>query len=143
VRAFAETALQTLHNSGASSTAPPPARRDIDGERAEAISALHTLLPQGLVSISPLKPNGPPVSNHPLLETSLEFQSSLVADLVHSRQFDDKDAWNRCVGVYLKPWLGEAEGSTFAEAVRSHFQAIDRVGFRVSFYLQLTSWLIG
>jgi elongation factor 3 len=131
VRAFGEAALATLHKSGASSSAPPPARRDVEGETAEAMAALLTLLPKELVVTSPAKPNGPPAPNHSLLATSLEFQSSLVADLVHSKQFEDKDSWNRCIGVYLDPWLGKEGASALTETVRLHFQAIDRVSTHI------------
>lgn len=122
VRAFGEAALTTLQKSGASSSGPPPTRRDIDTETAQAFSALVSLLPKGLNTITSATPNG----THTLLAKSLEFQASLVADLVYTRKFDDKSIWSRCVGVYAGPWLGE-DGSKFAETVRTHFLAIDQV----------------
>jgi elongation factor 3 len=121
VRAFGEAALTTLQKSGASSSGPPPTRRDIDTETAQAFSALVSLLPKGLNTITSATPNG----THTLLAKSLEFQASLVADLVYTRKFDDKSIWSRCVGVYAGPWLGE-DGSKFAETVRTHFLAIDQ-----------------
>jgi hypothetical protein len=62
-----------------------------------------------------------------LLKTSLNFQAALVADLVHDRKFDDIQTWGRCIGVYMDAWLDEKRGTTFAESVRNHYLAIDRV----------------
>lgn len=117
----------TLEKSGASSSGPPPLRRDITSETADAYSALLTLLPQDLLVLSSKAPNGPHTPNHPLLARSLEFQSSLVADLAFARNFNDQKIWYRCVAVYEVPWLGEDASSKFAEAVCSHFHAIDQV----------------
>lgn len=129
VRAFGEAALSTLLKSGASSSAPPPARRDTEGETAESLSTILTLLPHELVIVSPKSPNGPHTPRHPLLSKSLEFEASLVADLVHFRRFSDKETWNRCAGVYLVPWLGndKERAATFAEQLREHYHAIDQV----------------
>ncbi|OBZ68188.1 mRNA export factor elf1 [Grifola frondosa] len=127
VRAFAETALNTLIKAGASKDGPPPDHRDTEAEKSSALSALLTLLPSELVTRSPKTPNGPPAPRHPLLSNTLDFVASLVADLVYARRFSEPKIWNRCVGVYLGPWLprGAEEGTTFAESVRSHFLAID------------------
>jgi elongation factor 3 len=119
--------LSTLQKSGASSSGLPPTRRNIESETADAFSALVTLLPSDLLIISPATPNGPHTPNHPLLVKSLEFQASLVADIVHARNFDDRKIWNRCVAVYVDPWLGREDGSKFSETVREHFLAIDKV----------------
>lgn len=115
-----------MQKSGASSSGPPPTYRDIESENAEVFSTLVNLLPEELLIISPTSPNGPHTPVHPLLAKSLEFQASLVADLVYTRKFDEKKVWNRCIAVYMAPWLGD-DGSQFAEAVCSHFFAIDQV----------------
>lgn len=117
--------------SGASSTGPPPTRRDIEGETAEVLSTLLTLLPHELLIVSPNLPNGPHTARHPLLAQSLQFQASLVADLVHFRKFEDKETWNRCLAVYLTPWLGADKAQSAAETIRSHYEAIDLVSPRI------------
>ena len=119
--------MNTLHKSGASSSGQPPTRRNIEGETADAFSALVTLLPSELLVISPAAPNGPHTPSHPLLAKSLEFQASLVADIVHARNFNDQKIWNRCVAVYAGPWLDGKDGSNFSETVRERFLAIDQV----------------
>ncbi|KAJ7647104.1 P-loop containing nucleoside triphosphate hydrolase protein [Roridomyces roridus] len=126
VRAFGDAALETLLKSGASISGPPATHRDTEGETAEALNVLLTLLPEEVASASPTKPNAPRIPKYSLLAKSLTFQSSLVADLVHERQFNDQKVWHRCVGIYLQPWLDADQGSAFGEAVRSHFYAIEK-----------------
>ncbi|OAX41061.1 hypothetical protein K503DRAFT_864138 [Rhizopogon vinicolor AM-OR11-026] len=125
VRAFGETALTTLLKAGAS-TSGTPAPRDISKEVADIIAVLLTLLPTDLVIPSATGPNGPPSARHPLLDQSLQFQGSMVADLVYNRRFRDTDVWKRCVGVYMTSWLGEEGSTTFTESARAHFYAIDQ-----------------
>jgi elongation factor 3 len=143
VRAFGEAALDTLLKSGASSTAQPPQRRDVQGETSEALTALRNLFPnKNLISQTSI--DRPNLTGHPLLDTSLEFQASLVADLVHFRKFGSKESWGRCVGVYSALWLDKEEAAKFAETVRLHFQAIDQVLFlylshRILLNLETTS----
>jgi len=132
VRAFGEAALNTLHKSGASSSGLPPTRRNIECETADSFAALVTLLPNELLVMSSATPNGPHNASSPLLAKSLEFQASLVADIVHARNFTDKEIWDRCVALYVGPWLGEEDGVKFAGTVRSHFQAIDQVCSSIS-----------
>ncbi|KAF8895686.1 P-loop containing nucleoside triphosphate hydrolase protein [Gymnopilus junonius] len=131
VRAFGETALKTLLKSGASSSGPPPAHRDITQEALEAITTLKTLLPEEL-SVGPASsPNGPKNTKYAGLETSLAFQADLVADLVYARNFRDPKAWQRCVGIYMTIWLDDARSSAFAEALLSHYLAIDKAKYAV------------
>jgi hypothetical protein len=110
--------------SGASSTEPPPARRDIEGETTDALAALVSLLPNEQSSNSV---NGSHPTRDPLLERSLDFQTSLVADLVHVRNFSEKDTWYRCVGVYSNLWLEKEAAAEYAEKIRLHLLAIDQV----------------
>ncbi|KAF9222559.1 hypothetical protein BS17DRAFT_755562 [Gyrodon lividus] len=125
VRAFAETALNTLLKSGASSNGTPPTR-DLEAETVEISKGLLALLPDNLAVVSDTEPNQPSAARHPLLSLSLQFQASMIADLVYHRRFQDQPQWNRCVGVYMKPWLGDDEAARFAEKVRSHFRAVDQ-----------------
>ena len=116
-----------MEKSGASSSGPPPPQRNIASETNEAYSALVTLLPSDFVTVSPASPNGPPTPKHPLLAQSMEFQASLIADLIFARNFTDRAVWNRCITIYDKPWLGEEGAAKFAESARSHFLAVDEV----------------
>ncbi|KAI0699255.1 P-loop containing nucleoside triphosphate hydrolase protein [Cytidiella melzeri] len=128
VRAFAETALNTLTKSGASKDGPPPAQRNIADETAYASTAILTLLPHDLVAVSASRPNGPHTPRHSLLADIITFVSSLTADLIYARHFADANQWKRCVGVYFTPWFpgGADDATAFAEQVRSHFAAIDK-----------------
>lgn len=127
VRAFAESSLQTLIKSGASSEGPPPTQRDFKAEQLGSLAVLQTHLPSNLANPSASSPNRPPTVKFSLLQNSLEFQASLVADLVYARKFIDGKAWQRCIGVYMGPWLTPEGGAAYAESVRSHFDAIDKV----------------
>ncbi|KAG6903068.1 hypothetical protein C0995_006255 [Termitomyces sp. Mi166 len=124
VRAFAETALNTLLKSGASANGPPANHRDVAGETAAALSTLVSQLPSDLLL------NGAP--KFPLLSRSLDFQASMVADLVAARSFNDTEAWRRCVGVYLTIWAHRDAADAFAEAIRLHYHTIDQAKYAVS-----------
>ncbi|KAJ3791121.1 P-loop containing nucleoside triphosphate hydrolase protein [Lentinula aff. detonsa] len=130
VRAFGETALETLLKSGASSKVQPAESRDLDSQIKDALSALLVLLPEDLRD--PSSPvNGPYIPKYSLLGRSLEFQSSLVADLVNGRQFSDADTWARCIGLFMKGWTDPEQSFKFSEAVREHFLAIDKANYTV------------
>ncbi|KAG1862560.1 P-loop containing nucleoside triphosphate hydrolase protein [Suillus subalutaceus] len=125
VRAFGETALNTLLKAGASTSGTPPTR-DVSKEVADVVAVLLSLLPSDLVIPSAAGPNAPPCASHPLLSQSLQFQGSMVADLVYNRRFQDPEVWKRCVGVYMTFWLGPEGSASFAESARAHFRAIDQ-----------------
>jgi len=74
------------------------------------------------------KTSGSRVPRHTLLERTLEFEASLVADLNYARQFSDPEVWRRCVGAFLVPWFinGSDAATKYADAVRAHFLAIDK-----------------
>ncbi|KAI0930295.1 hypothetical protein AcW1_009029 [Taiwanofungus camphoratus] len=131
VRAFADTALKTLLQSGASKDGPPPTHRDVEGENASTLSVLLMYLPAELTITSADKPNGPHAPRHSSLACTLDFEASLVADLVHDRNFSDPAVWNRCIALYLSTWFsGGAEAAQrFAETVRSHFDAVDKAKY--------------
>ena len=127
VRAFAQTALDTLLKSGASKAGPPPEHRDIESERAESLAALHTLLPED-ISNPPATANGPRIPKYSLLDESLKFQAQIIAELVHKRTFDNPAVWQRSIGLFMGSWLSKEQASAFSESVRSHLQAVDHVG---------------
>ncbi|KAG6889422.1 hypothetical protein C0992_005279 [Termitomyces sp. T32_za158] len=124
VRAFAETALNTLLKSGASANGPPTNHRDVVGETAAALVTLVSRLPSGLLL------NGAP--KYSSLEETLDFQASMVADLVAARSFNDIEAWRRCVCVYMTLWTDHDTATAFAEAIRLHYYGIDQVKYAVS-----------
>lgn len=126
VRAFGEAALQTLSKAGASTNAPPPKKRDLEGETKEAKDAIVALLPDELLEPSGATPKQPA---EPLLKQTVEFEANLVADLVAQKKFADTKAWNRCVGAYTGPWLESKDGAAFAEELREHFHAIEKVRY--------------
>ena len=114
-----------MGKSGASSSGPPPKHRDIDAEVAAAFITLQDFLPEALVTASSsansLKPR------YLILEISLKFQASLVADLVFGRTFNDAQTWHRCVGQYMSVWLNDEQAVTFVDSLRMHYLAIDQV----------------
>ncbi|TFK68674.1 hypothetical protein BDN72DRAFT_768987 [Pluteus cervinus] len=118
VRAFAETSLQALMKSGASADGPPPPQRNYEREKEGVLTALRNYLPSGLKNPSPYVQE--------LLESSLNFQATLVADLVFSRTLSDVAAWQRCIAVYMGPWTSPEDATKFSEAVRMHFVEVDR-----------------
>lgn len=128
VRGFAETAFNTLLKAGASKDGPPPPQRNIAEETKFVSTTIFTLLPQDLVIVSASLPNGPHTPRHALLATSIDFASTLAADLIHTHRFLDNKQWYRCVGVYFNPWFpgGQEAGEAFGEQVCHHFQAIDK-----------------
>ncbi|KAI0063687.1 hypothetical protein BV25DRAFT_1990651 [Artomyces pyxidatus] len=125
VRAFAEGALGTLQKSGASSSGPPPAQRDVDGETKIARAVIVSLLPQALLQTG----SASAAQGQSLFAQVIDFEASLVADLVHAKIFTDVAMWNRCVGVYTAPWLSNGDGASFAETVRDHFNAIEKAKY--------------
>jgi elongation factor 3 len=123
VRAFAQGALDTLIKSGASATTSPPTPRDYAAEATAVRSSIVALLPQDVVGHL-----DPTVTSADPLHLTLDFVSSLLADLVFERKFTDSELWKRCAGVYLEPWLRSDESNvTFSERARLHFLAIDQV----------------
>ncbi|KAF9049935.1 P-loop containing nucleoside triphosphate hydrolase protein [Panaeolus papilionaceus] len=131
VRAFAQTALNTLIKSGASADAPPAAHRDINAEITQALNTLKSHLPEELAIVAPTLPNAPKFVKYPSLTTSLTFQASLAVDLIHNRNFENIKPWLRCIGIYMSVWLNDEKSTTFTESVRSHYLAIDREKYPV------------
>lgn len=116
-----------MQKAGASSegNALPP--RDVTAEVIVARKALAELLAgQAGQTSSPSSHS----AQDPNLAVVLDFTAALVADLTYAKKFADKSTWNRCVGVYIAPWLSDQgdHGTAFAESVHEHFYAIEKVG---------------
>ena len=122
MRAFAETTLSTLIKSGASATAPPPTPRDYAAEANVVRTVIRNLFPREALPVTADSPSGP-------FTLTVDFVSSLLGDLIHDGKFSDPEAWNKCAGTYLDPWLRGADetGASLAEKLRLHFLEIDLV----------------
>ena len=113
--------MNTLQKAGASSGVDALPPRDVTAEVIIARKALaELLLEKASSSLSP---------QDPYLAITLDFMAALVADLLYKKRYSDKNVWRARVGVYMAPWLldGKDGGTAFAELVRKHFYAIDRV----------------
>ena len=125
-----------MQKAGASSedNALPP--RDVTAEVIVARKALAELLAEQAGQTSSTSSHS---AQDPNLAVVLDFTAALVADLTYAKKFADKSTWNRCVGVYIAPWLTEQgdHGTAFAESVCKHFYAIEKVGVPQVFDPQL------
>lgn len=108
--------------SGASKTSAPTQTRDIGAEAEEIKIDMISMLPEGLRDLK-----------DSMLSKSLDFQANLVADLVFTRNFSDRDAWNRCITSLIQPWfLHDIKAAeNYAEVVRLHYEAIDQAKYAV------------
>ena len=119
MRAFAEAALETLNKSGASATAPPPTPRDHAAEANAVRTVIRNMLPPEALPATADSPSGP-------FSLTIDFISSLLGDLIHDGKFNDSEAWKKCAGTYLDPWLrgSDETGASLAEKLRLHFLEI-------------------
>lgn len=108
--------------SGASATAPPPTPRDYVSEGNAVRTVIRNLFPPVALPATADNPDGP-------FSLTVDFVSSLLGDLVHDGKFSDSQAWDKCAGTYLDPWLrGAGEtGASLVEKLRLHFSEIDLV----------------
>jgi len=122
VRAFAETALSTLIKSGASASAPPPTPRDYAAEANVVRAVIRNMFPLEALPATADSPSGP-------FGLTVDFVSSLLGDLIHDGKFNHPEAWNKCAGTYLDPWLRSTDktGASLAEKLRLHFLEINQV----------------
>lgn len=124
-----------MQKAGASSedNALPP--RDVTAEVIVARKALVELLADQAGRVGSSNAQS---AQDPYLAIVLDFSASLVADLTYAKKFADKNTWNRCVGVYIAPWLLDQvdHGAAFAESVCKHFYAIEMVSALQAFDLQ-------
>ena len=131
-----------MQKAGASSedNALPP--RDVTAEVIVARKALVELLAEQAGRAGSSSSH---TAQDPYLAVVLDFTASLVADLTYARKFADKNIWNRCVGVYLAPWLLDQDdhGAALAESVCKHFYAIEMVSALQAFDPQLIFSLTG
>ena len=127
VRAFAESAYNTLIKAGASSSTTPAPPRDMSVELKDAKATMASFLPSKLI-IPGLFPALPKYST---LNLSLDFQAEIVADLVHSRRFSKAAVWQRCIGDFMTSWFSfdASAASAYAESVRQHYDAIDKAKY--------------
>ncbi|KAG8901443.1 hypothetical protein FRB99_005300 [Tulasnella sp. 403] len=128
VRAFAESAYDTLIKAGASTDggAPPPSR-DLPAEAEAARLVILSLLPPNLVIPSPNDADAPGTPFHPYFDAVVNFISGLVAELVHRNAFtaSDQPKWIRCLGAFVEGWGEEVKSQSFAEEARMRFLAIE------------------
>jgi elongation factor 3 len=114
--------LGTLIKSGASATAPPPTPRDYTAEANAVRTVIRNMFPPEALPATADSPSGP-------FGLTVDFVSSLLGDLIHDGKFSDSEAWNKCAGTYLDPWLRGTDetGASLAEKLRLHFLEIDLV----------------
>jgi elongation factor 3 len=121
-----------LIKSGASATAPPPTPRDYVAEANVVRTVIRNLFPPEALPATADSPSGP-------FSLTIDFVSSLLGDLIHDGKFNDSEAWSKCAGAYLDPWLRGADetGASLAEKLRLHFLEIDlvRVAEAIKFML--------
>lgn len=90
------------------------------------------MFPPGVLPATADSPSGP-------FTLTVDFVSSLLGDLIHDGKFNDSEAWNKCAGVYLDPWLRGTDetGATLTEKLRLHFLGIDlvRLAQTIGFFL--------
>ncbi|GJJ06507.1 hypothetical protein Clacol_000699 [Clathrus columnatus] len=130
VRAFAAAAHATLLKAGALSSGIPPPPRDLEKESADAYTQTWTIISPDLIASSS-------EAVHPLLEKTLRFSSSMIANLVYDHAFTvaDNPTWIRTLGIYLDPWLPKdstVTGAGLAERVREHFLASFMAQFKTT-----------
>ncbi len=128
IRAFAQAALDTLKNAGASATATPPALRDINADVKQTLEIMCPHLPLGVQF--PEKPTLPLVKSMPNdseLAACVEYMAGMISDLIDARKWD-AEAWEgRALGLPLSFWVegGKEQGKRVAKDVRKTFLDID------------------
>lgn len=132
IRAFAQTALDILKNSGASVDAVIPPPRDIPQSTTDALKLIFPHLPLPMAFPDhPSLPLRKDLPNSPVLADHLEYIGGMVADLVDSRLWDEPAWIGRVLGSPLSHWLegGKTQGQTVAKEIRGVFMDIDRAKY--------------
>lgn len=132
IRAFAQTALDILKQSGASSDAKIPPPRDIAGSTKECLKLIFPHLPIPFAfPDNPSLPLRMDMPNAPILADAMEYVGGMVADLVDSRLWDEKTWTGRVLGSPLSHWLegGKTQGQSVAQEIRGVFMDIDKAKY--------------
>lgn len=131
IRAFAQTALDILHNAGASATATPLPPRDIILAVTEALTVMGPHLKLSGLPAHPSIPLSASMPESPVIAHAVEHQANIVTDLVELRRWD-ADIWEtKALGSFMKLLLGAEEGATQTQAVRKAFMDIDKAKYAV------------
>lgn len=131
IRAFAQTALDILHNAGASATATPLPPRDIILSVTEALTVMAPHLKLADLPAHPSLPLSASMPNSPVIAHAIEHQANIVADLVEMRRWD-ADIWEaKALGSFMKLLLGAEEGASATQAIRKAFMDIDSAKYAV------------
>ena len=126
IRAFAQTALDILHNAGASASATPLPPRDIPLSVTSALTVMapHLDIP-GLPS-HPSLPLSASMPNSPVIAHAVEYQANVLADLVDLRRWDASIWEAKGLGSFMKLLLGAEQGALATQAIRKAFMDIDK-----------------
>jgi elongation factor 3 len=132
IRAFAQTALDILKQSGASVDAVIPPQRDIVASTTDVLKLVFPHLP--LAHAFPEHPTLPLVKdlpNAPILASHLQYIGGMVADLVDSRLWEESLWTGRVLGSPLSHWLegGKEQGQAVAKEIRNVFMDIDKAKY--------------
>lgn len=127
IRAFAQTALDILHDAGASATATPLPPRDVIQSVNEALAVM---LPHLDIGVDGAKvPLTGAMPTKPVIANALEYTANVVADMVNERFFDD-DVWEgKALGGFCKLLMGAEAGAAAADAIRKAFIAADHAKY--------------
>ncbi|BEI91921.1 uncharacterized protein CcaverHIS019_0407410 [Cutaneotrichosporon cavernicola] len=127
IRAFAQTALDILHDAGASATATPLPPRDVIQSVNEVLAVMVPHLDLGVEGAK--VPLSVAMPGRPVIASALEYTANVVADMVDERNFDD-DVWDgKALGGFCKLLLGAEAGVAAATAIREAFVAADKAKF--------------
>jgi elongation factor 3 len=129
IRAFAQTALDILHNAGATSVATPLPPRDIILSVTEALTIMAPLLKIAELPSHPSLPLSASLPNSPVLANAIEHQANIVADLVDLRRWDASIWEGKGLGSFAKLLAGAEEGAAITQSIRKAFLDIDQAKY--------------
>lgn len=126
IRAFAQTALDILHNAGASASATPLPPRDINLAVTEALTVMAPHLKIDGLPSHPSLPLSSSLPTSPILAHAVEYQGNVIADLVDLRRWDASIWEGKALGSFMKLLLGAEEGAAGTQVIRKAFMDIDK-----------------
>lgn len=132
IRAFAQTALDILKNSGASVDAKVPPPRDIEASTKHCLKLMFPHIPLPIAfPDEPSLPLTKDLPEHPILAHHMEYIGGMVADLVDARLWDAAAFKGRVLGSPLALWLegGNTQGEQVAKEILDVFLEIDKAKF--------------